>query len=160
MRLPSLTIRNALKEIRFVGSVNSKHLIDLYELIILEWIQEGYKDVARELLRKSDPMDILRNSDPDRYVALEALLSRPSFDSTILKNKQERRKMIADKLHAHLKPIPPSRLVSLVGQALKWQISQNMINPDEPYDLVLDQVPFTLTTDDEPIQSLLKTIKV
>lgn len=34
-----------------------------------------------------------------------------------------------------------------------------MLDPDEPYDLIHDQVPRISSGDDEPIQSLLKTIK-
>jgi WD40 repeat-containing protein SMU1 len=44
--------------------------------MILEWAEEGFVDAARELLRRSDPMDILRSEEPERYIHLEGILSR------------------------------------------------------------------------------------
>lgn len=117
--------KSSLKELQYFGSLKSKYLIDLYEQIIREWIGEGQKDAAREMLRKTDPMDLLRGTDPDRYIVLESLLSKSDHSSRcLLDGREAKRRNIAKDLGKHLQLIPQSRLLSLLQQAIKWQVSQ------------------------------------
>ena len=135
----------------------------MYYIIIhqIEWIGEGYKQAARELLRKSDPMDLLRITNPDRYIQLEALLAKSAVEKAILlEGIESKRRKIAKDLKTHLQLIPPSRLLCIINQSIKWQISEKIIDPDEPYDLLHDQIPRMQYGDDEPIQTLYKSIKV
>ncbi|KAJ3360411.1 Serine/threonine-protein kinase smu1 [Kappamyces sp. JEL0680] len=126
---------------------------------IVEWLEEGQIEAARSLLRQTDPMDVLRGKDSERYLALEALVRKSQFDSALTLHKAEKRASIALGLQEHVRTVAPKRLVKLLGQAMKWQVSQKLIDPDTPYDLFLDQVPSVVPQDDQPVLNCSKEIK-
>lgn len=53
----------------------------LYEHVILESLEISERDLARELLRNTEPMNMLKTEQPERYLKLEHLCQRPFFNA-------------------------------------------------------------------------------
>ncbi|KAJ2800591.1 hypothetical protein H4R20_004002 [Coemansia guatemalensis] len=137
--------------------------VELYEQIIIELAETQDITPARALLRQTEPMEILRTNDPDRYLNLERLLSRTSFDAAQIYrergSKESRRSSIAEALLNQVDTAPPSRLLTLLSQSIKWQQQQGIMAKDVPHNLFLGQTQELRPTEDKTPCKLLATIK-
>lgn len=112
---------------------------DLYEQIVLELVEQQEGDAARPLLRQAAVFQAMQRDTPKRYARLDRLCAGGSESDSSLwgegSSKSDRREVLCRSLCSEVKTIPASRLMAVVGQAIKWQQSQGLIPEGARYDL-------------------------
>ena len=104
-------------------------LADVYEQVVRELAEAREGDVARSLLRGTMPLQLLQQEDPPRFARLEALAASVSAsrapEAAVCypdgRSREARRAACARAIGEHLVVVPPSRLTTLLGQAMQWQ---------------------------------------
>ena len=96
------------------------------------------KQVARSILRESELFYNLKQHNPDRYLYLEQQLGLISFSYSSVygsKTKDQLRNELAAQITIEIEEVPPKRLLTLLGQALKWQHHLGLLPEDASFNL-------------------------
>lgn len=137
-------------------------LEDLYEQVVLELLELREGDTARALLRQTQVFSEMQREDPDRYIVLERLAGRTFLDPKELykgSTRERRRAAIAAAVGSEVAAVPPSRLLVLLGQALKWQQQQGLLPADAAFDLFRGAAAAAPVEDERPAEHLDRTIR-
>lgn len=115
----------------------------IYEHIIIELLEIGERELAREIIKETDPMKSMKESQPDRYSKLEHLCKRPFFNSSDAyesgTTKESKRQEIVDMILPEIATVQPARLLTLLNHALRYQSSQGMLPKTGRFDLFKGQ---------------------
>lgn len=135
---------------------------DLYVQIILELMELRELDTASHLLSDTGPMTAMKQEIPERYLRLEALLRKNYFDAREAYEglpKERRRATLAQAVSKHITVAPPSRLLALVGQAMKWQQHTGVLPPDMRIDVFRGVAADAVEEQEQCPTMIAKTIK-
>lgn len=140
-----------------------RKLMDLYEHVVLELAELRELGAARTLLRQTEPMFILKQRHPERYVRLEHILSRSMFDPKDNypngMTKEKRRQVIAQALANEVAVVEPARLITLLEDCIKWQQHQGLLPLDTEFDLFKGSDQLQSKEDDLFANHIYSTIK-
>lgn len=140
----------------------------LYEHIVCELIELREITAAQTLLRETTTLQSLKVTAPERYRRLELLLAQPQMTNSRVDpkelyggtSKEKRRGALWKVLSRHVQQAPPSRLVTLLGMALKWQNLQGLIPAHGTYDLLRGVTTFSQQQYEEPsVERIARTVK-
>ncbi|CAM9835183.1 unnamed protein product [Chrysoparadoxa australica] len=135
-------------------SVPTHKLVDLYEQMVKELLELREIDMAKEIVRTAEPFNYLKQEDPERFLKLEHWIKRgsavdPRDYYSHGSSREKRRAEIADALLPEVGVVPPSRLLALISQSLKWQQMQGLLPHGQKYDLFRGDIRLSKTDIDE-----------
>lgn len=125
----------------------------LYEQVVIELAEVGEVEAAAALLRQSAVLAAMKRDTPERHLRLDRLVQHGAqFDPREAYGgvpKERRRAEVARLLSREVSVVPPSRLLTLIGQALKWQQHTGALPPGTAFDVFRGAAPALRAEDEE-----------
>ncbi|CEM13105.1 unnamed protein product [Vitrella brassicaformis CCMP3155] len=136
-------------------------LQNLYEHIVCEMLEAKEPEVARQLLRETAALQSLKLTHPDRFKKLDHLCNKGHVDSKEAyegMTVEKRRAALGQDMVQNLQAAPPSRLLAIIGQAMKWQNHQGLLPPGMKFDLFRGMAATAKEEAEECASDIAKTI--
>lgn len=117
--------------------IPKEKLIFLYEQIIYEMVELREIDTAKELFQTSVMKELL-DTDQTHYFHINEIIESPFFDSSKVyegTSKSKRRNAIITLLSNEISSVPANRLMTIIGESLKWRKANGTLPPNGPYNL-------------------------
>ncbi|CCF73265.1 WD40 repeat-containing protein SMU1 [Babesia microti strain RI] len=121
----------------------------IYEQIIFELVELREFDLSNSILQTSIPLQIMSSRESLRYSRLQEVCKKQQFDPKDLFNmdissfKRRRRAEISAKISNEIEIVPPSRLLEIIGMAIKWQKYQGIIRDSTSFNILSGKVSNT-----------------
>lgn len=148
-----------LKAVKLLKLPDNK-LMDLYEQIALELIELRETRAANWVIHKTEPMMKLKSAYPERYLHLQNMSGRSFFDPREAyrdgASKEKRRTAIANDLKKEVSVVPPQRLLTLIGDALKWQKHEGLLPTSTSINIFTGKANMTQVEEECPPSVLHK----
>jgi WD40 repeat-containing protein SMU1 len=124
---------------------------DLFEQILLEMVDQREIDTCRKLF-KTRPLRLLQANYSERFGRLDGIFHRGQVEEHEwpMGSKKKNRKVLSKMVLAELATVPPSRLLTIVGQALKWQRHMGHLPPSMAFSLFRDRAPEPSRAEEQP----------
>lgn len=106
--------------------------------MVYELIEGGDVNLARDIIRNSAPLQALRDRDVNRYTFLERLCKEATFDEALVygkSSKDKQRQQLVELIRNEVRQVEPSRLLTLVQQALAFQQERGLAPKEGKFDL-------------------------
>ena len=149
-----------LKFIKLPQSV----LMSLYEQIILELLELKEYSCSSWLFMKPEFQKYMKANRSERCMLLQRNFVTKSFDYREAypgnQTKEKQRALIASLIKKELCVVAPSRLITLLGQALKWQQGQGLLPPGQHIDIFEGKTAIKKVEPDQCPKNLLLTMEV
>merc|ERR1719443_2524285 len=104
----------------------------------------------------------MKQDSPERYARLDAMLKKQFIDPREAYEgvpKEKRRSAIAAAMVKHVNVAPPSRLLAMVGQAMKWQQNTGLLPQGAKIDVFRGTAVHAVEEAEEMPRVVAKTIK-
>lgn len=122
--------KNVLHNITTVD-IGEDTLYTLYEQLICELAEYRETELITKMMSECVIFRKMKHKSRDRYNKLRQIAFVKVPDKNALYDgmgKEGKRNMICEKITEEVKPCAPSRLISLIGMALKWQNYHGLLN--------------------------------
>ncbi|KAL4434959.1 hypothetical protein ABPG74_017715 [Tetrahymena malaccensis] len=140
-----------------------KKLMELYEIVVCELLELGESVAAQFIVKQAVKPAGLFEEFKERALRLDYLSKKIPIDIRELYQdkytKEKRRANLASSLLKEVVSAPPSRLLQLLGDALKFQEQSGQLTTGIKLDLFTGQVPHTEDTEDIPINKVEKLVQ-
>jgi WD40 repeat-containing protein SMU1 len=100
--------------------------------------ENGENKLAKEITRSVEPLQVMKETDRDRYIIMETIVRCETFDASTVyfkQSKEQKRKAIADTVMKEVTTAEPSRLLALLQQAVNYQQENGKMPKEGKFDL-------------------------
>ncbi|MEN2497520.1 MAG: Serine/threonine-protein kinase smu1 [Marteilia pararefringens] len=140
-----------------------KILIDIYLQIIIELIEMKEYDCSSWLFTRSEFQRYMKQNKPEKLMLIQRWLTNHTFEASEAyaggKTRDKVRAELIASIRHRLKDVQPSRLLTLLGQSLKWQQAQGILPPGQHIDIFLGKASEKQIEPDAIPKNLLVSMK-